>query len=108
MNRERNFVEFWDPNTGRIWTANAVDEFIVGKVHGRYDMKTILRYITYTYTSLTSMDLEELQEFWDETLMTSTKLHYAHWATTPRDDPKVQKVLNRVSTLLAEANCVMD
>lgn len=108
MNRNNNFVEIYDPKTERTWTANAVDEFIIGKVHGGYDMDTILRYIRYTYVSLTSMTVAELQDFWDNILVTSPKPYVAAWTIMRREDPKVQKVLNRISTLLAEANYVMD
>lgn len=108
MNRERNFVEIYDPNTGRAWTANAIDEFVVGKLHGGYDMNTILRYIRYTYVGLTSMTIDELQAFWDSTLATSTNRNVYVWMILEREHPEVQKVLRRISTLLAEANCVMD
>lgn len=88
-------VKFANYN-GRLWTVNAVDEFIVGRVHGGYDVNDILLYITYNHVNLAGINVAELESFWDNVLEDPNAPRLSYWAKKNRGDPEVRKVLNSI------------
>lgn len=90
---------------GRTWPANAIEEFIVGHVHGGYDFNQILLYITYNNVSLVGLTLADLESLWN-VLEDSTNFHIAHWRDIHHEDPKVHIMLDRISTSLVQAQAV--
>lgn len=95
MNCNEPDVEFTTYN-GRLWTVNAVDEFIVGRVHGGYDINDILLYITYDNTNLGGIIVAELESFWYDVLEDPNAPRLSNWARRNRGDPSVRKVLNSI------------
>lgn len=106
-NRDLNHVEFHDPRTGRTWTVKDVDEFVVGRLHGDYNLDQFLGYITYTNVSLANITAAELERFWNNVLMNPRNPHVAYWAAIPREDDRAQVVLNRIRVLLMQIQGIM-
>lgn len=99
MNQDLNHIEFYDPQSGRAWTVDTIDKFIVGHIHCGYNFDQVLLYITYDNPSLAGIDVVELENFWHLFLMDHTKPLIAYWANLRRSDPRVQTVLNRIAVL---------
>lgn len=105
--RDLNHVEFHDPQSGRTWTVKDVDEFIVSRLHGDYNLDQCLIYVTYTNVSLANITAAELERFWNNVLMNPRNPHVAYWAEIPREDPRAQMVLIRIRVLLLQVQGIM-
>lgn len=99
MNQYLNHIEFYDPQSGRTWTVDTVDKFIVGHIHGGFTFDQVLLYITHNNPSLAGITAVELEIFWHRFLMDHTKPLIANWANLRCSDPRVQAVLNRIAVL---------
>lgn len=101
MNSDRTQVE---THNGRTWAASTIDLFIVGRIHGGYNINQILLYISYDHdVSLATITVDELENFWTHVVQNPTNPQYDYWKNIPREDPRVQEVLDHISTLLLEA-----
>lgn len=92
-------------HSGRTWTANAIEELIVGRKHGDHNFNQILLYITYNNVSLAGITVAELELFWNNVLM-HDRSRIDYWENMHRGDPRLQGVLNRINTLLVQAQAV--
>lgn len=101
MNSDRTQVE---THNRRTWPASTIDLFIVGRIHGGYNINQILLYISYHHdVSLTAITVDELESLWTNVVQNPTNTHFTYWENIPREDPRVQEVLDHISTLLLEA-----
>lgn len=107
MNTNRTYVVFEDDRTGRSWTANAIDEFIVGRIYGGYDLNQIQLYLTFNNSSLVGITPNELDDFWNTELVDPNRTLIAYWTLREIADPEVQRVLNRVNLYLGQAQSLV-
>lgn len=84
MNPDQTRVE---NHNGRTWAVSTIDEFIVGRIYGGYNINQILLYITHNNNP--------------------TNIHYVYSTSMQPEDPRVQAVLDNISTSLLEAQAVM-
>ena len=105
MDWNGDHVEFEYPN-GHKWTTNTIDEFIVGRLHGGYDINQILLYITFNNLSLANITIAELESFWSQELKDPKNLHISYWENMKLNDPRVQTVLKRIETLLEQLKAI--
>lgn len=109
MDYDRTDVIFHNPHNGRAWTANTIDEFVVGRIHGRYSMDQICLYITYNNMSLANITVDELERFWNNTLMmVKDTPQITFWSTKTREDEMVQRVLQRITNLLMQVTTILE
>ena len=92
--------EFYNPSTGRDWPPEAVDRFLVGRIHGPYDLAQTCVHLRRAYESFADITVTELQRFWDTVLPSPGNLFY--WSSRLPEDPKLQKVLRDIKVLLEE------
>ena len=90
-----------DVVSGRTWPSKAVDRFIVGHLHGPYDLKQSCLHLGLVYEGFDSIDVGELQHFWSVVLPSTT--HLSYWNRRARDDVKVQKILEEIKALMDDA-----
>lgn len=104
MNPDQTRVE---NHNGRTWAVSTIDEFIVGRIYGGYNINQILLYITHNNVSLATITVDELDNLWSNVLQNPTNIHYVYWTSMQPEDPRVQAVLDNISTSLLEAQAVM-
>lgn len=105
---DRTQFEFHNLQTGRHWTLDSIDELIVGRMYGGYDITQILRYVTSNNASLAGITAAELDVFWNNVLMDPTTPHMVHWMRMDRNGPEVQAVLDRIRTSLMQVTVVLE
>lgn len=104
---DRTHVVFADHRTGRTWTANTIDEFIVGRIYGGYDLNQIQLYLTYNNSSLVGITVNELDDFWNTELAHPDRTLISYWTLREIEDPQVQRVLNMVNLYLGQAQTLV-
>lgn len=82
LERRNNEVIFAD-HLGRMWTASAIDDFVVGRLRGKYHITQIHLYITFNHSSLVSITIAELETFWNDTLMKTLETSLVTFWTQP-------------------------
>lgn len=107
MERNPDYVNFYEPRNGHTWYTKTCDDFIVGRLHGHYTIEQCLLYITYTNQTLANLTAAELETFWNVDLMNPRYQHVCYWAEIHPEDPRVQEVLNRIRALLLEVQGIV-
>ena len=95
------FSELYDASTGRAWPREAADRFVVGCIHGSYDLTQSCLHLGLAYESFADVTETELQGFLDDVLpLTSILLE---WSSRDDEDSEVQRLLEDIKTLMNEA-----
>lgn len=74
---------------GRDWSGEAIDRFVVGRIHGHFDLKDSCLHL---HAGSPDFDTEaELQHF-ENHILTKTNI-VQRWSSEPFENAEVQKVL---------------
>ncbi|MCJ1466233.1 hypothetical protein MMC07_004852 [Pseudocyphellaria aurata] len=86
-----------DPSTGRLWPYEAIDHFIIGRIHGEYDWwQTWIH--SMIFDDFDSTTKAELRGFWMNTLSNSKIRLW--WSLQDPNDPAVKQVLDEIDVVL--------
>lgn len=103
---DSDILELYDASTGRNWLREAIDRFVVGRIHGSYDWAQICLHLSLAYSNFTDITSDELQRFWNNILPRTTIITW--WSYKNADDSEVRKVLDDITVLMEEAQETYD
>lgn len=86
---------------GRVWSRQAMDRFIVGRIYGPYDLKESALHLGLANQTFISVTATELEHFWTDAVPALNIFHW--WNTKHAEDPDVKRVLEEVGKLMLDA-----
>lgn len=88
---------------GRYWTRDAVDQLIVGRIHGGYTWTPIVLYLSRLHRKhLSSVTADEVEAFFDN--IVSMSMHLLEvWMAKTSDDEDVREILKEIRGELVQA-----
>lgn len=98
--------ELCDPSTGRIWPCEAIDRFIIGRMHGDYDLDQTVLHLSFVYRDLANVTVLELEKFWNAVLSCTSQFH--DWSSRSHEDLEVRQVLIDIKKLLDQVSEILE
>lgn len=91
-----------DASSGRVWTCKAVNQLVIGRMYGSYNLTMSCRHLRLSSQDLSDLTNAEVFHFWNLVVINSSA--FAWWSNRiPGDDGEVQKVLEEIKALLDQA-----
>lgn len=87
----------------RLWNRQAIDQLIVGRIHGdRWCWTTIATYLSWEHQDLSTVVEQELAYLFYHV---QTFERYEHWRSKSGADEDVQRVINKIYAILQDERC---
>lgn len=85
-----------DASSGRRWSYEAIDHFIICRIHGGHDWEKSGIHLNLTYEGFDDTTEAELERFWNLALLNSRIRLW--WSSRDGQDATVQRVLREFDT----------
>lgn len=95
-------LKLYDISTGRTWSREALDHFVVGRIHGDYGWDRLCVLLGRAHQNFTGVTIIELQGFWNTVLPNTNILHW--WNSKATKGVQVQVVLEDIESVLDDAD----
>lgn len=106
-NRDLDYVEFHELGSRHLWTVKSLDEYIVGRLHSKYDLFKLWCCMTCDNLTLGDITIPELLSFWDRNLIGPNNPYVGFWAAMNPEDPRVKEVLTRIQRSIIHTQAVI-
>lgn len=77
------------------WHPEAIDRFVVGRIHGAYDLTESRIHLSIAYDDFGDITYDELRRFWNDVLPKTNV--FQRWSSKTPDDVEVKKVLEDIN-----------